>query len=69
MTNYLDDIMVESGSQLQTSMVVMVIGILRIPLMGVAPIFAKKIQTDEVSLLNILIPVDGHFLGPDKSRL
>ena len=34
-----------------------------------ASIFAKKIQTDEVSLLNILIPVDGHFLGPGKSRL
>ena len=44
LTNYLDDIMVESGSQLQTSMVVLVIGILRIPLMGVAPIFAKKIN-------------------------
>ena len=44
LTNYLDDIMVESGSTFQTSMVVMVIGILRIPLMGVAPIFAKKIN-------------------------
>lgn len=55
LTNYLYDILEESGSTFETTMVVMVIGILRLPLMVVAPTFAMKLNPQIAFVLGLTI--------------